>query len=80
MRRPSNSNWPSLEGQFKAETEALSAATDPLTEKFESSSLKPTKSNITMKLVALAWAPYWQDGSGTQSACLGVIAGCICPH
>ena len=25
-----------LEGQFKAETEALSAAIDPLTEKFES--------------------------------------------
>ena len=55
-----------LEGQFKAETETLSAATDPLTEKLERWSLKPTKSNIAVKLVALAWAPYWQDGSGTQ--------------
>ena len=55
-----------LEGQFKAETEALSAATDPLTEKLETLSLKPTKSNIAIKLVALAWAPHWQDGSGTQ--------------
>lgn len=55
-----------LEGQFKTETEALSAATDPLTEKFERLSLKPTKSNIAIKLVALAWAPHWQDGSGTQ--------------
>ncbi len=55
-----------LEGQFKAETEALSAATDPLTEKFERLSLQPTKSNIAIKLVALAWAPHWQDGSGTQ--------------
>ncbi|MEP7152220.1 MAG: ATP-binding protein, partial [Nitrospira sp.] len=55
-----------LERRFKAETEALSAATDPLTERFETLSLKPTKSNIAIKLVALAWAPHWQDGSGTQ--------------
>jgi len=54
-----------LEAQFKAETDALVAATDPLNEKLETLSLKPTKANIAVKLVALAWAPHWQDGTGT---------------
>ncbi|MEO5863467.1 MAG: ATP-binding protein, partial [Nitrospiraceae bacterium] len=53
-----------LESQFKTETDALVAATDPLNEKLESVSLKPTKANIAVKLVALAWAPHWQDGKG----------------
>ena len=53
-----------LEAQFKTETDALAAATDPLTEKLETVSLKPTKANIAVKLVALAWTPHWQDGKG----------------
>jgi hypothetical protein len=54
-----------LEAQFKTETNALAAATDPLSEKLETMSLKPTKANIAVKLVALAWTPHWQDGKGT---------------
>jgi hypothetical protein len=54
-----------LESQFKAEADALAAATDPLTEKLETVSLKPTKANIAVKLVALAWTPHWRDGKGT---------------
>jgi hypothetical protein len=53
-----------LEIQFKAEAETLAVATDPVTEKLERLSLKPSKSNIAVKLVALAWCPYWDDGSG----------------
>ena len=56
-----------LEAEFKAEADALAAATDPLTEKLESLSLKPTKSNISIKLVALAWVPHWRDESGTET-------------
>jgi hypothetical protein len=56
-----------LEAQFKAETESLAAATDPLTEKLETLSLKPTKTNIAVKLVALAWTPNWQDTKGMSS-------------
>jgi len=58
-----------LEAQFKTETDALASATDPLSEKLETMSLKPTKANIAVKLVALAWTPHWQDGKGvvTQS-------------
>ena len=53
-----------LESQFKMETDALAAATDPLTETLDTVSLKPTKANIAVKLVALAWTPHWQDGKG----------------
>ncbi len=53
-----------LEVQFKAETDALAAATDPLNEQLETLSLKPTKANIAVRLVALAWAPHWRDGTG----------------
>jgi hypothetical protein len=53
-----------LESQFKAETDALAASTDPLNEKLETVSLKPTKANIAVKLVALAWTPQWKDGKG----------------
>jgi len=53
-----------LETQFKTETNALAAATDPLSEKLVTVSLKPTKANIAVKLVTLAWTPHWQDGKG----------------
>jgi len=56
-----------LEAQFKSESEALAAAIDPLNEKLETISLKPTKSNITVKLVTLAWTPYWRDTKGTST-------------
>jgi hypothetical protein len=53
-----------LEAQFKAESDALAAATDPLNEKLETISIKPTKANIAVKLVALAWTPHWRDRAG----------------
>jgi hypothetical protein len=58
-----------LEAQFKSESDALAAATDPLNEKLEAISIKPTKANIAVKLVALAWTPQWRDSKGmTMSA------------
>jgi len=53
-----------LEAQFTSESDALAAATDPLNEKLETLSIKPTKANIAVKLVALAWTPHWRDGQG----------------
>jgi hypothetical protein len=53
-----------LETQFKSESETLAAATDPLSEKLETISLIPTKSNIAVKLVTLAWMPHWRDQQG----------------
>ena len=56
-----------LEAQFQAESEALAAAIDPLSETFDTLVLKPTKANITVKLVALVWTPHWQDQSGEMA-------------
>ncbi|MGE3978017.1 MAG: ATP-binding protein [Nitrospira sp.] len=53
-----------LEAQFKSEIEALAASTDPLNEKLETVSIKPTKANIAVKLVTLAWTPQWRDATG----------------
>ena len=53
-----------LEAQFKSESDALAAATDPLNEKFESIAIRPTKANIAVKLVVLAWTPSWRDVRG----------------
>ena len=53
-----------LDEQFKAEADALGASTDPLTEALETLALKPTRQNIAVRLVALAWAPCWRDRAG----------------
>jgi hypothetical protein len=53
-----------LDAQFKAETDALEKSNDVQTEQLETVSLKPKKSNISVKLLTLAWAPYWHDAQG----------------
>ena len=53
-----------LDAQFKAETEAVEKSSDPQTEQLETISLKPKKANISVKLLTLAWAPYWHDVQG----------------
>jgi hypothetical protein len=50
-----------LEADFQAETKALEGSLDPQTEKLETVSLKPTKANIAVKVLTLAWAPFWDD-------------------
>jgi hypothetical protein len=53
-----------LDAEFKAETATLEHSFDPQTEQLETVSLKPTKANISVKLLTLAWAPYWHDSEG----------------
>jgi hypothetical protein len=50
-----------LEADFQAETKALEQSLDQQTEQLEKVSLKPTKANIAVKVLTLAWAPYWND-------------------
>jgi hypothetical protein len=50
-----------LEADFQAETKALEQSFDPQTETLEKVSLKPTKANIAVRVLTLAWAPYWND-------------------
>lgn len=54
-----------LETQFREEARKIQESIDPLTEALESVALKPKKSNITAKLVALVWAPYWREADGS---------------
>lgn len=54
-----------FEEEFKKEADALAAKMDPLTESLQTVTITPSKSNIAVKLVTLAWAPHWQEESGT---------------
>ncbi len=56
-----------LEAQFKTETEAM-AGPDPLTETLETAALRPTKTNISVKTVALAWTPFWRASDGNLTS------------
>ena len=46
-----------LEEEFRSEMAELESRLDPLSESLESVSVRPTKSGISVQLVALAWAP-----------------------
>ncbi len=55
-----------LNAAFIAETRALETKYDPQTEIFETVTIKPLKKNIDVRLVALVWAPHWQDTFGNS--------------
>jgi hypothetical protein len=57
-----------LEWQLQAEIAALEVSTDPLTEKFETVTLKPKKTNIAISLLSLVWVPFWQQANGSLSS------------
>jgi hypothetical protein len=56
-----------LDAQFKTETDALESSFDPQTESLQTISLKPTKANVAVKILSLAWTPYWHDAQGHPS-------------
>lgn len=56
-----------LEAQFQGEVRALETRIDPLTENLETVSVRPKKTDISVRLVALAWAPHWLDAQGTAT-------------
>jgi hypothetical protein len=60
-----------LEAEFTSEMAALETQTDPLTERLESVAVKPKKADITVRLVALAWAPQWEDPQGNMTPAWG---------
>jgi hypothetical protein len=57
-----------LDQEFKEETGKLEQSFDPQTEELGKVSLKPTKTNIAIKFISLAWAPYWHDEHGAKPA------------
>jgi hypothetical protein len=54
-----------LDSQFQSELQALDSKIDPLTEELETLAIRPKKTNISIRLVALVWMPYWQHPDGT---------------
>lgn len=53
-----------LDGEFKAEAATLESSIDPQTETLENISLKPKKTNISVKLLTFVWAPFWKSADG----------------
>ena len=53
-----------LDAQFQAEARALETGRDPASETLETIELRPSKTNIHVKLVALAWVPHVRDAAG----------------
>jgi hypothetical protein len=53
-----------LDAQFQAEASAIEAGHDPASETLETILLRPSKSDINVKLVALAWTPHLRDAPG----------------
>jgi len=52
-----------LEAEFKAEAESAAL---PGSESLQTLTIKPTKQNISVKLVVLAWAPWWRTAAGER--------------
>jgi hypothetical protein len=59
-----NEQLTALDAQFKAETDTLDQAANSQTETLETVTIKPTKTNISVKHLSLTWAPYWHDSQG----------------
>jgi hypothetical protein len=56
-----------LEGELQAETSALEIGNGPATEKLESIELKPKKTNISITLLTLVWAPFWRKSGSDKT-------------
>jgi len=52
-----------LEAEFKSEAESAAL---PGAESIQTIKVKPTKQNISVKLVVLAWAPWWKTPTGER--------------
>jgi hypothetical protein len=56
-----------LNAEATTAAEELQAKVDPLTETLENVIIKPKKTNISVQLVALVWAPHWCDEGGNAT-------------
>jgi hypothetical protein len=56
-----------LEAEIQAEVNRMSGALDPSSETLVPFALKPKRTEITVQVVALAWAPAWQGADGATA-------------
>jgi hypothetical protein len=61
-------SYADLEAQFEAETHSIASKIDPLTESLKTVTLRPKKTNVSVKLTALGWAPFWNQAAGTSTS------------
>jgi len=57
-----------LEAEFVAEVDAAEDAINPLTEELDTVQIRPKKTNIDVRLLALCWMPYWRSAKGGLTA------------
>jgi hypothetical protein len=57
-----------LNTQLNAQLAQIDQQCDPQTAALETITLKPKKTNITVRSLVLAWAPYWQSGGSETAA------------
>jgi hypothetical protein len=53
-----------LDAKLQEEVEKAQANANPASEQLETVVLRPTRTRVSVKLVALAWLPYWKDANG----------------
>ena len=53
-----------LNADFKADLDRLSSSLDPQTETLERVAVRPAKKDVSVRLLALAWLPYWRSPAG----------------
>jgi hypothetical protein len=56
-----------LQDQFDSEVAALQSKIDPMTEELQTLAVRPKKTDISVQLLALVWAPYWVDAQGVAN-------------
>jgi len=55
-----------LDAELRAEIEELGDRTDPLTETLETIAVRPEKDDVSLRLVALGWLPWWVGPGGVR--------------
>jgi hypothetical protein len=53
-----------MEADFKTDTDQLTAQIDSQTETLEKLVIRPSKTDISVQLIALCWTPYWKTPQG----------------
>lgn len=53
-----------MEQRLKSDTDAVAAAADSMSEPLDTLSIRASKPNITVSLVALVWMPQWRGADG----------------
>jgi len=55
-----------LEEDFRADADRIGADADPVKAPLERVTLRPSKTNVVVRVIALGWLPYWQREAGGE--------------